>query len=108
MQTGREISPLGGGRMLASPERCSIRGVLHWRNAICCVLEDGVWVTAMVWRVCLCDCCRDILALDCGQRLEDEQVANPRLYKSHESWEKIPKVRLSTSIANYQHTLCSK
>eukprot|EP00729_Bicosta_minor_P028388 gene28388-1037_t len=28
----------------------------------------------------------DILALDCKQNLEDEQVCNPRVFKSHESW----------------------
>eukprot|EP00039_Didymoeca_costata_P023604 m.7661 g.7661 ORF g.7661 m.7661 type:complete len:296 (-) comp3751_c0_seq1:2005-2892(-) len=33
----------------------------------------------------------DILALDCGQKLEDDQVAKPRLFKSHEDYSKIGK-----------------
>lgn len=33
----------------------------------------------------------DILALDCGQRLDDEQVCDPRLFKSHERWENVAK-----------------
>ena len=32
----------------------------------------------------------DILALDCDQNLEDEQVATPRLFKSHEDWAHVP------------------
>jgi len=33
----------------------------------------------------------DILAHDCGQDLDAEQVAEPRLFKSHESWASVPK-----------------
>ena len=33
----------------------------------------------------------DILALDCKQTLEDEQVCNPRVFKSHESYPDIAK-----------------
>ncbi len=32
----------------------------------------------------------DILALDCNQDLNDDQVAFPRLFKSHEDWEHVP------------------
>lgn len=31
----------------------------------------------------------DVLALDCGQNLDHDQVASPRLFKSHEPWEEI-------------------
>lgn len=33
----------------------------------------------------------DVLALDCGQDLDADQVAQPRMFKSHEPWEHIPK-----------------
>lgn len=33
----------------------------------------------------------DILALDCGQDLDADQVASPRLFKSHESWADVAK-----------------
>ena len=33
----------------------------------------------------------DILAHECGQDLDADQVANPRCFKSHEPWETIPK-----------------
>ncbi len=33
----------------------------------------------------------DILAHDCGQTLSDRQIASPRLFKSHESWEHVAK-----------------
>eukprot|EP00798_Chlamydomonas_sp_ICE-L_P010227 gene10227-8145_t len=33
----------------------------------------------------------DICAKDCGQNVDDEQVAHPRLYKSHESYDTVPK-----------------
>ena len=33
----------------------------------------------------------DILALDCGQDLDADQVAVPRLFKSHEPWDEVAK-----------------
>ena len=33
----------------------------------------------------------DILALDCGQNLDMEQISTPRIFKSHESFGNIPK-----------------
>lgn len=36
-------------------------------------------------------CPWDAIAYDCGQNLNDEQVANPRVFKSHEAWKDVPK-----------------
>ena len=33
----------------------------------------------------------DIIALDCGQNCNDEQIRSPRLFKSHETYDKIAK-----------------
>ena len=33
----------------------------------------------------------DIIALDCGQNCNDEQIRSPRLFKSHEAYDKIAK-----------------
>ena len=33
----------------------------------------------------------DILAKDCGQNLDDEHVVEPRVFKSHETWEGVAK-----------------
>jgi len=36
-------------------------------------------------------CPWDVLAYDCGQDLDADQVAEPRVFKSHESWADVPK-----------------
>ena len=59
-----------------------------WMTQIChmlrtnCDMDFGEITEVVPW---------DILALDCGQRLDAPQVASPRLFKSHEQWEHIAK-----------------
>ena len=45
-------------------------------------IEFGEITEVVPWTIC---------ALDCGQNLNDEQVAQPRLFKSHENYFDVPK-----------------
>lgn len=47
-----------------------------------------------------------ICALDCGQNLNDEQVALPRLFKSHESYTDVPKGGKYIYVARNPEDVC--
>eukprot|EP00938_MAST-03A_sp_MAST-3A-sp1_P002620 g2620.t1 len=83
IQHGQSFKPRHDDVFITTYPKCGTT----WVSQIChCLRSNGDMNfeeigTVVPW---------DILALDCNQNLEDEQVATPRLFKSHEDWAHVP------------------
>jgi len=80
---GREFEPRSSDVFIVTYPKCGTT----WMTQICHMLRGGSMdfdeITEVVpW---------DVLAKQCGQNLDEDQVCEPRLFKSHESWETIAK-----------------
>mmetsp|Transcript_34806 Transcript_34806/g.69373 ORF Transcript_34806/g.69373 Transcript_34806/m.69373 type:complete len:374 (-) Transcript_34806:393-1514(-) len=84
VRIGRSMKPRSDDIFIVTYPKCGTT----WMTQICHQLRTGGTdafgeITEVVpW---------DILAHDCKQDLDTDQVASPRLFKSHEGWATIPK-----------------
>lgn len=62
-----------------------------WVTAICHALRTRGLAKYQTFEEITEVCPWDILATDCGQNLDADHVAEPRIFKSHEAWDAIAK-----------------